>query len=120
MCLQDSDDAARQPGTGVSGGQAVGESSAAKVVGVGVHDHRASQDVVGSDQRDERILERECRHSHVVSVDVAQVAGVSGVVCGTTVLFSLWVEVRSGGHATVGQVSLFMNVESMCSFGQTG
>lgn len=33
---------------------------------------------------------------------------------------SLRVEVRSGGHATVAQVSLFVYVESVRSFAQTG
>lgn len=85
MCLQDSDDSACHPGTGVSGGQAVGESSTAHVVGVGVHDHGATKDVVGTDQRDERVRERELRHPRVVRLDVAQVTGVSGFVIGTAV-----------------------------------
>lgn len=87
MCLQESDDAARKPGTGVSGVKTVRESTAAHVVGVGVYDHGASEDVVGSDQRDERVLERELRHTRVVGLDVAQVTGVSVVVLGATVLF---------------------------------
>lgn len=85
MCLQDSDDSACHSGTGVSGGQAVGESSTAHVVGVGVHDHSATKDVVGTDQRDERVRERELCHSRVVCLDVAQVTGVSGFVIGTAV-----------------------------------
>lgn len=87
VCLQKSDDAAREPGTGVSCVETVHESSAAQVVGVGVHDHGAPEDAVGSDQRDQRVLERELRHARVVSLDVAQVAGVSVIVLGTTVLF---------------------------------
>ena len=85
MCLQDSDDSARNPGTGVSGGQAVGEPSAAHVVGVSVHDHGATQDVVGADQRDERVRVRELCYTSVVRLDVAQVSGVSGLVVGTAV-----------------------------------
>lgn len=85
MRLQDADDSARHPGAGVAGGRAVGEPAAAHVVGVGVHDHRASHDVVGADQRDERVLERELRHAGVVGLDVAQVPGVSHLVLGTTV-----------------------------------
>lgn len=84
--LQEPDDAARQPGAGVSGGQTVGEPSAAQVVRVGVHDHRAAQYIVGADQRDERVLVRELGHARVVGLDVAQVAGVSDLVLRTAVL----------------------------------
>ncbi|KAE9522133.1 hypothetical protein AGLY_017477 [Aphis glycines] len=67
----DSDDSACHPGTGVSGDQAVGESSTAHVVSFGVHDHGATKDVVGTDQRDEGVREREFRHPRVVRLDVA-------------------------------------------------
>lgn len=87
----------------MSGGRAVGESAAAQVVGVGVHDHRASQDVVGSDQRDERVRVREQRHAGVVRLDVAQVAGVSGVVFRAAV----FVLQAKSGHLVVEIVFVF-------------
>lgn len=34
--------------------------------------------------------------------------------------YHLWVEVRSGGYATVADVSLLVHVEPVRSFGQTG
>jgi len=86
-CLQESDDAARQPGTGVAGGQAVREPSSAQVVDVRVHDHRASQDAVRADQRDVRVLEREHGHARVVPVDVAQVTGMPVLVLRSAVFF---------------------------------
>lgn len=71
----------------MAGGQAVREPSSAQVVDVRVHDHRASQDVVRADQRDERVLEIEQGHARVVPVYVAQVSGVSRLVLRTAVFF---------------------------------
>lgn len=67
------------------GGQTVGEPSAAQVVRVRVHDHRAAEDVVRADQRDQWVLVRERGHASVVRLDVAQIASVSGLVLGTAV-----------------------------------
>jgi hypothetical protein len=50
VCLQESDDAARKSGTGVSGVETVHESSTAQVVGVRMHDYGASKDAVSSDE----------------------------------------------------------------------
>lgn len=79
MCLQDSDDATSEPRSSVSGGQTVGESSASQVVGIGMDYYPASQNAVGTNQRDERILVRELSHSRVVRLDIAQVTNVSVV-----------------------------------------
>lgn len=80
-----------------------------------VDDKRASDDVVRPLERDLLVGDVDFARSVVVDGDVPEVARVSVFVRRRSVVLSERVEVRSGGHASVGGVPEFVHVQPVQS-----
>lgn len=70
-------------------------STIAKIILVSVNDDSAAQDAQLAGQRDLLVADVNLRGSRVVSNNIAQVSGVSDLVCWPSVLLAEWVEVWS-------------------------
>jgi hypothetical protein len=72
---------------------------------------------VGSDQLDDRVLNASLSDGVGVGGDVSEVTSVAVLISGSTVGFSVGVEVSTGGGTTVGVVTELVDVHSTLSVG---
>ena len=87
--LQCSDNSAGDSSAGVSCGEGVGVAAFAEIVAVRVDDDGAADDVCGSRQTDEAVLNWDVSDSFAFGKDVAEVADVPVSTIGASVVFLL-------------------------------
>lgn len=79
--------------------------------------HGTANDAVGANELDVRVLHGALGVALAVSLDVAEVADVSGLVRRSAVSLSVRVEVRAGRSAAIGVVTKGMDVETTLGVG---
>ena len=84
-----------------------------------VDDDGAADDGVRAVQRDLRIGNGKVATSRG-GLDVAEITGVTSGISRRAVVHAVRVKVRAGGHAAVGGVAEFVNVETVLPRGQAG
>lgn len=113
-CLgSQANDAASKTSASIAGGWAELMATNAKVIDIGVHDKRTSDNVVGAIQRNDFIANVDFGHTAGIGLNVAQVSNVTNGCVGSAMHFFLRIEMWSGRCASVGVVAEFMHMETM-------
>jgi hypothetical protein len=92
-------------------------STLAEIVGTGVDDNGAANNAVGANKLDEVVGHGTLGVTLAVSLDIAEITNVAGLVGGGTVVLAVGVEVRASGSAAVGVVTKGVDVESSLGVG---
>lgn len=114
------DDAARQAGTSAARRFAIVCPTFAQVVGVGVHHHGATDDIVVANEGDHAVRYVHAGLAISFGLDVAQVTNVPFAVLRTTVVFVHGIEVAFRRIAAIGKIPVSVHVKTMGSWLEAG
>lgn len=116
-----SNDAASLSSSRISRGLAQLMATLSQIIGISVHHQRSSHNAIHALQRDKSILQIHGGHALLIGFHIAQIARVSIalVIRWGPVFTSIQIEMRSGGHATIGRIAKFVHVKAMSTGFQT-
>lgn len=103
--------------TSVTGLERVRVTALSEIIDTTVDDDSASENRLGSNQRNELILDRADGITSGVSREVAEITNVTGFVGGCTMGLAERVEVAAGRGAAIGIVAKLVHVEAAESVG---
>lgn len=107
------DNAASKTSASIAGGFAEFMATNAKVIDIGMHDKRTSDNVVDAIQRNLFIANVDFGHTAGIGLNVAQVADMTNSCVWCTVLLFLRIEMWSGRSASVCVVAELVHMETM-------
>lgn len=114
---RDTNDTASGSRTSVTGLEGLLVVTLAEIVSAGVDNDGAANDAVGANQLDKVVGDGALGIALSISLDVAEVTNVTGLIRGSTVGLVEGVEVRAGRGAAVGVVAKGVDVEATLGVG---
>jgi len=117
--LANTNDAASEPGAGVSGGETELVTSFAEIVDVGVNDDRSPDDGKRTGERDSGVGDLYIGDAIGTGVDVTEITSVSNIVDWSSMRLSVGIEMSAGGGAAVGVVAEFVDMKAVGARGET-